>query len=83
MIINALKLIDLTTKEAIFFGDRIYTDAKMGLDAGVITFLMLTGESTMEDLENIKLPNNLFIGYNWTFIINFFKKHNLLKELRR
>ena len=32
-------------------GDRIYTDVKTGINAGVTSVLVLSGETTMEDYE--------------------------------
>ena len=37
-----------TPEETVMAGDRIYTDVKSGLNAGISTILVLSGESTME-----------------------------------
>ena len=38
-------------EETVVIGDRIYTDVKSGLNAGVNTILVLSGESTLQTLE--------------------------------
>ena len=37
-------------EETAVIGDRIYTDVKSGLNAGVTSILVLSGESTLETL---------------------------------
>lgn len=42
-------------------GDRLYTDILCGVNAGVETALVLTGEATREDAENNDYkPNYIF-----------------------
>jgi HAD superfamily hydrolase (TIGR01450 family) len=41
----------LTSDDAIIFGDRLYTDIRMGKECGITTALMLTGESKIEDIQ--------------------------------
>ena len=38
-------------EETVVIGDRIYTDVKSGLNAGATTILVLSGESTLQTLE--------------------------------
>ena len=40
-----------TKEETVVIGDRIYTDIKSGLNAGVTTILVMSGETTYEILE--------------------------------
>ena len=40
-----------TEEETVVIGDRIYTDVKSGLNAGTNTILVLSGESTLQTLE--------------------------------
>jgi len=47
----AVKRLGVTKDRAAVVGDRLYTDIKMGIDAGLVTILVLTGESKREDLE--------------------------------
>ncbi len=41
-----------TPEETLVIGDRIYTDIKCGLNAGALTALVLSGETTREILDN-------------------------------
>ena len=40
-----------TKDEAIIFGDRLYTDIRSGYNAGITTCFVLSGEGTMQDVE--------------------------------
>ena len=40
-----------TADETVVVGDRIYTDIKSGLNAGALTILVMSGETTYEILE--------------------------------
>lgn len=40
-----------TARETVVIGDRIYTDIKSGLNAGALTILVMSGETTYEILE--------------------------------
>ena len=42
----------VTPEETVVIGDRIYTDIKSGLNAGALTILVMSGETTAEILEN-------------------------------
>lgn len=47
--------------ETIIFGDRLYTDIASGCNAGVSTVFVLSGEGTMEDVENSEIkPQYIF-----------------------
>jgi ribonucleotide monophosphatase NagD (HAD superfamily) len=37
-------------EQAILLGDRIYTDIQSGVNAGIDTVLVLSGEATLDDL---------------------------------
>ena len=52
MIELAIEQTGFKKEEAIILGDRLYTDIASGSNAGIDTALMLSGESTMEDVEN-------------------------------
>ena len=45
----ALEELNATPAEAIIVGDRIYTDMRMGIDAGIRTALVLSGETKSTD----------------------------------
>jgi len=52
-IINyALKSFSRNRKESIFLGDRMYTDIKMGKQAGIDTLLVLSGDTSKEKLKD-------------------------------
>ena len=42
----------LSADEAVLIGDRLYTDIACGLNAGISAMLVLSGEATMDDVEN-------------------------------
>ena len=50
MVELAVKETDFTKEQTIFLGDRLYTDIKSGVRAGVDTVLVLSGEATLKDL---------------------------------
>ena len=47
----AMQQYGYTKKETTVIGDRIYTDIKSGLKAGIHTILVLSGETTQEILD--------------------------------
>lgn len=54
MIKLAMKKENCKQKETAVIGDRIYTDVKSGLNAGVLSVLVMSGETTPEILANSK-----------------------------
>ena len=40
-------------------GDRLYTDVKLGLNSGIMSILVLSGETTLDDLKNSELTPDL------------------------
>jgi HAD superfamily hydrolase (TIGR01450 family) len=44
--------------ETVIIGDRLYTDIRMGFDNGVDTLLVLSGETTADDISAEKLMTN-------------------------
>ncbi len=62
MIDLAIEETGFTKEEAIILGDRLYTDIASGSNAGIDTALMLSGESTMEDVKTFegKAPTYIF-----------------------
>ena len=53
----------LEREEMCVFGDRLYTDIAMGKLHGVCSILVLTGETTLEDVEKAdedKRPDYIF-----------------------
>lgn len=55
MIRLALDEISSRPEEALVIGDRLYTDMKMGKEAGAKTALVLTGETRLEDKISIQV----------------------------
>jgi len=51
MVDMALERSGVAKSEAIIIGDRLYTDVACGLNAGIDAALVLSGESTIKDLE--------------------------------
>ena len=47
----AMERLGIAKEEACVIGDRIYTDVKSGLNAGITGILVLSGETTLEILE--------------------------------
>ena len=41
-----------TKKQTAVIGDRIYTDVKSGLNAGILAILVMSGETTKEILDS-------------------------------
>lgn len=50
MVNCVLKKLGLRPQEAVIVGDRLYTDIATGINAGVDTICVLSGEATMEDI---------------------------------
>ena len=50
MVELAIKETNFTKVQTILLGDRLYTDIKSGVRAGVDTVLVLSGEATLKDL---------------------------------
>lgn len=54
MALLAISASGFSKDEAVLIGDRLYTDIACGVNAGISTIFVLSGEGTMEDLENSK-----------------------------
>ncbi len=52
MVDIAMTKFGTSKEETCVIGDRLYTDIATGLNAGVISICVLTGEATIEDIEN-------------------------------
>ena len=46
-----LKKLGISKEDTVIVGDRIYTDIACGVNAGVDTICVLSGEATLADLE--------------------------------
>ena len=51
MIFSAMEMHGFTKEQTVVLGDRLYTDIASGVNAGVDTILVLSGEATVKDLE--------------------------------
>lgn len=51
MAIAAMEKYGFTKEETALIGDRLYTDIACGINAGITSVLVLSGEATMEDVE--------------------------------
>ena len=51
MVDCVLKNTGYSREEAVIVGDRLYTDIATGKNAGVDTICVLSGEATMQDIE--------------------------------
>ena len=52
MINLALEKTGYSRDEAVIVGDRLYTDIRSGVNAGISTAFVLSGEGTLEDLKD-------------------------------
>ena len=61
--INILKeKYNLSNDEIAMVGDRVYTDITCGYNANVFTICVLSGESTLETIENSNIKPNLVVN---------------------
>jgi len=65
MLLFKLESLDMLPSSAVMFGDRLYTDIKMGLNAGITTCLVLSGESSLEMIRNSEYIPDLIIEGIW------------------
>ena len=52
MILHKIESLGLQPEECAMVGDRIYTDMEMAKQAKVVSILVLSGEATLEDLND-------------------------------
>lgn len=72
MVLLALERTGYDKNETILLGDRLYTDIACGVNAGVCSALMLSGEATMKDYEESSVKPD-FIFENIRQFLNFLK----------
>ena len=70
MPILAMDRLGFTKEETCVIGDRIYTDVKSGLNAGITGILVMSGETTPEILEESKDKPHIVLG-NAGEILNY------------
>ena len=61
MILHKIEERGLQPSECAMVGDRLYTDIEMAERAGVVGILVLSGEATIEDVENSKQNPDLIV----------------------
>ncbi len=67
-------------EEFAMVGDRIYTDVKTGINAGITSILVLSGEATMKDVEESDVkPTYVFSGVGE--ICDYLKESDGVKKL--
>lgn len=59
-----LKRLGVPTQQVGIMGDRLYTDIKTGLNGGLVSILVLTGEATAEDVRTSEVNPHLVIEKN-------------------
>ena len=72
MVELALEKTGFKKEEAIVIGDRLYTDIACGVNAGISSAFVLSGEGTMEDLEKSEVKPE-FVFENIREILNNLK----------
>ena len=74
VIYTLAKMFNADLKDVLVIGDRIYTDILVGVNAKVDSVMVLSGETTLEEME--KYP------YRPTYILNSIKElPELLKKI--
>ena len=69
MLLFKLREININPQDAVMFGDRLYTDIRMGIDAGVTTCCVLSGETTLEMInKNISEKPDFIINGIWEIL---------------
>ena len=73
MVELAVEKSGFTKQQSVLLGDRLYTDIASGYNAGIDTMLMLSGESTMDDLREFDFSPT-FIYKNVRELYNYLIK---------
>lgn len=73
MLLFKLKELEISPKEAVIFGDRLYTDIAMGINAGVTTCCVLSGETSRDMINNSDTEPNYVIDGIWELLKEFNK----------
>ncbi len=74
MLLFKLDELGISSKNAVMFGDRLYTDIKMGKEAGVTTCCVLSGEITMDMIKNSDFKPDFIINGIWELLNEFNRK---------
>ena len=61
MVYSVMEKFQVAPEQCVLVGDRLYTDIATGINAGITTICVLTGEATLEDLETTEFqPTYIF-----------------------
>ena len=61
MLLFKLRELNLTAKDAVLIGDRLYTDIRMGNEANVTTICVLTGETSREMIKQSEFKPDIIL----------------------
>lgn len=73
MLLFKLNQLGISPKDAILFGDRLYTDIKMGRNAGITTCCVLSGETTLDMIKSSEDKPDFIINGVWELLDEFNK----------
>lgn len=68
MLLFKLNNLNIAPEKAVMFGDRLYTDIKMGLNAGVTTCSVLSGETSLSMIQESETKPDYIINGVWELI---------------
>ncbi len=68
MLLFKLNELKIDPSEAVMFGDRLYTDIRMGLDAKITTCCVLSGESNLEMIQNSEFKPHYILNGVWELL---------------
>ncbi|TFF98984.1 MAG: HAD-IIA family hydrolase [Promethearchaeota archaeon] len=65
MLLFKLEELNISPQNAVMFGDRLYTDIKMGLTAGITTCCVLSGETSLDMIQKSENKPDFIIKGVW------------------
>lgn len=68
MLLFKLNQLNLSTDKAVMFGDRLYTDIRMGEEARVTTCCVLSGETDLKSIKKSKYQPDFVIEGLWELL---------------
>jgi len=74
MLLFKLDQLNQSPKSAVIFGDRLYTDIRMGIETGITTCCVLSGETTLETIKKSEYKPDFIINGIWELLDAFNKK---------
>ncbi|MFX1574813.1 MAG: HAD-IIA family hydrolase [Promethearchaeota archaeon] len=73
MLLFKLEQLGILAEDSVMIGDRLYTDIKMGKDAGVTTCCVLSGEISLEMIKKSEYKPDFIINGIWELLDEFNK----------